>query len=181
MADDAERWLAGLTAVPGAGLLDDSSQRLVGEWAAQIRTVPSSDIATLIDAARRLVAKHGWAQGQYGWPESGFSVVGAVEWAAHVSGWLQQRAYRAERAAVLVLRVALAVRGEGDNLSAWNDDLRRQPEEIEVLLAEARVLTERIGGGVMRDCLHRWTPLGPGEECSRCGSYRQPPHPRSVR
>lgn len=150
LADDAERWLAGLTAIGTTGALDEDARRRVGDWAGQVGSVPAADVAAMIEAGIALIEEHGWVQGLYGLTGVGFSVVGAIEEAAHGSDWDRRRRYRAERAAVMCVQISIALKGAPSAQylfpSAWNDDLRRGPSDGPLLLAEARELAWRIGG-----------------------------------
>ncbi|MGW0984308.1 DUF6197 family protein [Streptomyces xiamenensis] len=146
LADDAEQWLAGLTAVGMNRSVDDRTQRRVGEWVVQVQSVPAADIVAMLTAARGLIAEHGWVQGLYGMPGVGFSVVGAVEEAAHMSNWDRIRRHRAERASVMCLQITLAMWDRNDSPSEWNDDLRTHLGSVISLMAAARLLAARIGG-----------------------------------
>ncbi|QQN79744.1 DUF6197 family protein [Streptomyces sp. XC 2026] len=140
LADDAEQWLAGLTAVGEIGSLGSGMQRLVGDWVAQVQAVPVAVIVAGLDEAEALLEQHGWVQGRYGSVDTGFSVAGAIEEVGYRSGW------RPERGATLCVRTVLVLRGRGSSLSEWNDDLRRDEADVTALLAEARELARRIGG-----------------------------------
>jgi hypothetical protein len=120
-------------------LADDREFR---DMAEQIGCVPAGTVMLVLEEAITLLRREGWARGSYR-SERGYCVTGVLRAAAKELGV----AWEVGRAAQLATELALAAHTpqHSTHLIAWNDDLRRNAEQVLGLLTSAQAVAWHCG------------------------------------